>query len=99
LVLCSFSSKKEKVFEMMPDGNYSIIDGTRLSQEDINMLLSNTQIFKGVAEFNETKNFNETVVKNFLRSLLRFSKKKDCDCPSDPLPDDTIIALIEKYNN
>lgn len=99
LALCSFSTKKEKVFELMPDGNYSIIDGSRLTQDDIDLLLSNTQILKGAAEFNETKTFNESVIKNFVRALLKFKTKKDCDCPTDPLPDDTIVALIEKYNN
>lgn len=100
LTLFSFKTKSEKVFELQENGNYKIVNGNKISQEDLDFLMNETKTFEGAGVFRAIKVFKTTVSKDALKESLTKDTQQDCGCPDDPqAPDPTIEALIAKYNN
>jgi len=47
LTLMSFNPKSEAAFELQEDGNYRIVNSNKISQDDIDFLISGTQEIVG----------------------------------------------------
>lgn len=99
LTLFSFKTHNENVFELQENGNYKIINGSKISQKDIEFLISQTKEFSGAGIFRAIKIFKTTISKDSVSEVLQKDTQDDCGCPDNPQPTDpTIGQLIEKYN-
>lgn len=99
LTLFSFKTHNENVFELQENGNYKIINGSKISQEDVEFLISQTKEFYGAGVFRTIKIFKTKASKDAVSESVTKDTQNDCDCPDDPKPKDTTIEqLIEKYN-
>lgn len=101
LTLFSFKAHKDKVFELQENGNYKIINGSKISQEDIDFIIRMTKEYSGAAVFKTIKIIKSKVTKDVVDSAVTKDTQQDCDCPDKPKKptDDTIEELIQKYNN
>ncbi|WP_445713160.1 hypothetical protein [Flavobacterium sp.] len=101
LTLFSFKSKTEKVFELQENGNYKVVNGDKISQEDLDFLITATKTFEGAGIFRTIKIFKTKASKDSVSEAVTKDTQDDCGCPDDPQTpkDDTIQELIQKYNN
>lgn len=100
LTLFSFKSKTEKVFELQKNGNYKVVNGDKISQEDLDFLLIATKTFEGAGIFRTIKIFKTTVSKESVSETVTKDTQDDCGCPEPKAPTEPyLVELIQKYNN
>ena len=104
LTLFSFKSKTEKVFELQENGNYKVVNGDKISQEDLDFLINATKIFEGSGIFKTIKIFKTKASKDSVSETVTKDTQDtqdQCGCPDKPKkPTDEIIEeIIQKYNN
>ncbi|MFL9836209.1 hypothetical protein ABS768_01785 [Flavobacterium sp. ST-75] len=105
LTLFSFQSKRSEdtVLKLMPDGNYLIIDGSKIAVEDQDFLIASTQEFKGQSSWITIRVIKSSFVKNVFESVI-YKIEHDCGCDKkdsgnpEPEMDETLQEIISKYN-
>lgn len=98
VTLFSFSNNSEDVFELQPDGNYLVRDGSKIEQADLDMIYKNSKVYDG------TDIYQTYTITNMPVTLISLTHLKDkiliVDLvnPKDPKPTELMNYLLTKYN-
>ncbi|MFL9836210.1 hypothetical protein ABS768_01790 [Flavobacterium sp. ST-75] len=103
VTLFSFTEKTDSfnsgILEKQPDGNYLIIDGSKFTVEDIDLMQSVTSKDKK-SGWNFIKFWKSKISKDTVDSLLN-KETQPCDCDKDttpsPAPEEALDYILAKY--
>jgi len=79
LTLMSFSPKSTTTLQKMENGNYAIVNGANISEEDMNFLMSETQIFFGSRKRKSCSLFCTSISSDSVRETITVNESNEDD--------------------